>query len=374
MNVKRLVCPFALALGFVAIGASAWGATPWGGLFSSRTVDADPEKAYKLSEENGPWMIMTCSFSGDGAENQARELAIELRKRYKLESYIHKVRFELGEAPTRGIDRFGEPRRGRYRPGSEIEEYAVLVGNYQTVDDPEAQRVLQKIKFARPECLELAEGKSTHQTLAGWRMIQKQVQEALGSERKARGPMGHAMVTTNPLLPQDYHKSPGVDAFVLGINRDVRYCLLDCPGKYSVQVAQFTGEVIIDQKKINSGEVSASGSKLAEAGDKAEKLTEALRLLGYEAFCLHDRYASIVCVGSFDSVGTPRSDGKIEINPQVHRIIEVFRAQAANIPTHSGAMLPKQLAGINFDLQPVPVEVPKRSIGSAYSRSMLTTR
>ena len=57
-------------------------------------------------------------------------------------------------------------------------------------------------------------------------------------------------------------------------------------------------------------------SELAEAAKKADKLTKALRKKGYEAYQFHDRYASIVTVGSFNSVGTPRADGRTEINPR----------------------------------------------------------
>ena len=54
-------------------------------------------------------------------------------------------------------------------------------------------------------------------------------------------------------------------------------------------------------------------SALEEAGEAAHKLVEVLRNQGYEAYEFHDRGSSIVTVGSFDSVGTPRADGKIEI-------------------------------------------------------------
>lgn len=377
MTRQGWCCLFILSVGLIAASA-ATAAPPWGALFTP-SVDANANKDYKLSEANGPWMITACSFSGEGAQQQAHELAIELRKRYKLEAYVHKARFDLGEAPVRGVNRFGEKPRAKYLKSSardnEIQEYAVMVGNYQTVDDPEAQRVMQKLKFARPQCLEVGDRKATNQSLASWRIVQRQVQDAMGKENKNRGPMGHAFVTTNPLLPPDFFNTPGVDQFVLHMNRDVKYSLLNCPGKYTVKVAEFTGEIIIDQKKIREAEQRESdGDKLAEAGEKAEKLTEALRQLHYEAYCLHDRYASIVCIGAFDSVGTPRPDGKIEINPQIHRIIEFFRAQPANIPGQPSAMKAKELIGIAFDWQPVPVQVPKTSIGANYSRSMLSSQ
>ena len=66
---------------------------------------------------------------------------------------------------------------------------------------------------------------------------------------------------------------------------------------------------------------------MADAALKAHVLTEALRMKGYEAYEFHGRYASIVTVGNFDSVGTPRADGKTEINPEVHKTMEIFKAK-----------------------------------------------
>ena len=289
-------------------------APPWGELISLKSVDADPNKAYSLTEENGPWMIMTSSFSGDGAEKQAQQLAYELRKRYKLPAYTYQGHFDPGEAQGRGIDEFGKPRKWKYvkykdsqdkekARHPQIVEVAVLVGNYQAPDEAEAQQTLQKIKFATPQCLEIKDGQQTHQSLVGWRMIQRQVYEAIGSEQKKKGPMGHAFVTTNPLLPPEYFApKAGLDELVLALNKDVPYSLLDCPGKYTVQVATFKGQVIIKQdeiKAIQNGDKEMK-SELGQAAEKADKLTTALRLKGYDAYQFHDHQASIVTVGSFD--------------------------------------------------------------------------
>jgi len=353
--------------------AAADAAPPWAKLFSFSRLEADPQKNYPLGEENGPWMIIACSFSGEGAAEQARGLVYELRKRYRLPAYSYKVRFDLSDVRGRGIDRFGAPIRMRYRRGSELEEVAVLVGDYPAVDDPDAQKTLRKLKYARPKCLELAAGKPTHQSLAGWRWNQKHYQSG---EKKKKGPMGHAFLTTNPLLPKEYYVPKGVDKLVLKMNKNVPHSLLDCPGKYTVQVARFTGEVILNQDEIqaiNNGKPMGSG--LAAAALKAHRLTEALRMKGYQAYEFHDRYASIVTVGSFDSVGTPRADGKIEINPAIHAVMRTFGAQPRALPGQlAGALEPKKmgpfkgLGEIFFDIQPIPVQVPKRSISAAYTR------
>jgi len=153
---------------------------------------------------------------------------------------------------------------------------------------------------------------------------------------------------------------------------------LDCPGKYTVLVATFKGQEVIKQDEIrtilNEKRVTRG---LADAADKAAILAEALRLKGYEAYQFHDRYASIVTVGSFDSVGTPRPDGKIEINPKVHLTMETFKAK--EVPG-LGQLQPKKMGPFDdvgeifFDIQPIPVQAPKRSVSAAYSRSTATLR
>jgi len=362
---------------FVSISAAELrAAAPWSSLISANRVSCDPNEDYFVKVENGPWMIVACSFSGDGAHQQAKELVLELRKRYKLEAYLYKVRFDRGETIGRGIDRFGQPQRMRYLHGGEIEEYAVLVGNYRSVDDPEAQRTLQKIKYARPECLEIKEGKVTHQSLAGWRMLQRQVHEMIGSEKRRWGPMGRAFLAPNPLLPKEALVPPGLDPLVEQMNRDVQHSLLKCPGKYSVLVATFKGKEALTPEEFEKMQRSKPGqtSDLAMAALKAHVLTEALRMKGWEAYEFHDRYASIVTIGSFDSVGTPRPDGRIELDPRIYTIMQTFGGGPVEGPGGVGGVRVKKIGPlpevgeIYFDPQPIPVQVPKKSIGSAYSQ------
>jgi len=216
----------------------------------------------------------------------------------------------------------------------------------------------------------MGQEKPTNRSLAGLRWLQKQML-ARGNEKKKKGPMGHAFITTNPLLPKEYFIPKGIDDFVLKMNKGVTHSLLDCPGKYTVQVAHFTGRVTLNQREIEdvSKGAKVKESRLAEAAEKAHKLTEALRMKGWKAYEFHDRYASIVTVGSFNSVGTPRPDGVTEINPKVHAIIETFKAQQASTPGKlAGAFVPKVVVGIPCDIQPKPVHVPKRSIAVAHNR------
>lgn len=356
----------------LAANVSVQAAPPWAKLLSPNRVEADPDESYPLSEENGPWMIMACSFSGEQAEEQARELVLELRQRYKLPAYTHQMEFDFGdETFGRGVDQFGDPIRMRYKRGSEVEEVAVLVGNYTAVDDPEAQKVLHRIKYYRPECLEIEQGAATSRTLAAWRTIQKRVL-APGNEKKKKGPMGHAFVTTNPLLPREFYVPQGIDPLVVEMNKGVEHSLLDCSGEYTVQVAHFTGNVVLDQTEIQAIEQGRKEMKsgLAKAAERAHRLTEALRLKGYEAYEFHDRYASIVTVGSFGSIGKQRPDGKIDLNPEIHAIMKTFGAEPVDNPNQPGALKPKSVAGVPLDIQPIPVHVPRVSVAAGTNQTV----
>jgi len=283
---------------------------------TKRAAAASPDARYPLTQDNGPWTIMACSFTGDGAEDQAQRLVQELRGKHRLTAYTYEGTFDFSKpVQGRGVDRYGGPQAMRYQNGKKITEIAVMIGDYQDVADPEAQKMLKKVKYMRPAALEASENQSTSQTLAAVRAIQRAVLPD-DSEEKKKGPMGGAFVTTNPLLPRDYFVPKGIDKLVVEMNKGVKFGLLDCPGRYTVKVATFTGQVIVNQKQIESIEHGSSmKSRLAEAAEKAHKLTETLRAKGVQAYEFHDRYSSIVTIGSFNSVGTPRADGKTEINP-----------------------------------------------------------
>lgn len=370
---------FGLILAVASLGmffpALLSAAPPWESILSLRRVEADPEKPYKLTEDDGPWLILAATFSGDGAEDQARDLVLELRQRYKLPAYVHKMRFNLDDDPDgRGLNRFGQPTKWTYRRGSEIEETAVLVGDFPSIDDPEAEATLKQIKFARPDCLEIKKGKRTNQSLAFVRAVQTAMLKP-GNDKRNRGPMGHAFMVPNPLRKGQFSAKNEVDPLVVQMNQTVprhvdgiHYSLLDCPGQYTVQVAHFVGKVIVDQdeiRKIEMGQKRMPESKLDQAADMAHRLTEALRKKGYEAYEYHDRKASIVTVGSFDSVGAPRPDGKIEIDPTILRIMETFKGKQ---PPTGGPTTAQSIVGIPLDVQPQPVIVPKASIGTSYAR------
>jgi hypothetical protein len=235
-----------------------------------------------------------------------------------------------------------------------------MVGNFESVEDSSVESTLAKLKTATPKSLN---GGGVSKASDPVKYIRDLYRKA-GKNQK--GPMAHAFVSRNPLLPEGYFKPKGADKLVVAMNRDAKNSLLTCPGKYSVRVATFRGAVEVDSDEIEKALLkSTSGSRLEKAGNNAEKLTAVLRKQGVEAYVFHDRFESTVSVGSFNTVGTPRQDGKTELNPQILRIMNAYKA--GSTPGSNQGYAPKSISGIPFDVQPIPVEVPQVSIATDYS-------
>jgi len=237
------------------------------------------------------------------------------------------------------------------------------------------QEHLRKIKHATAAELSL-KGKSSPTTrrFAELREFQKKL---VGNPAKRKkGPMGSAFATRNPMLPRAMFAPRGLDPLLVEMNKGRKYSLLDNPGKYTVQVASYRGHVVIDQRKVHEIEKNPKKlkSRLDQAGKKSEKLVDILRQKGIEAYVYHDRHESIVTVGSFEEIGKQRGDSRIELNPDVARIIETYgpskkRLQGTGVGI--SGIQPKALeqGQYVFDVAPRPIVVPRRSIATDYVTS-----
>jgi len=346
-----------------------WAVPPLGRLINFKRIEADPEKTYLLTDNDGPWLILASTFAGPGSEQDAHDLVLELRQEYKLSAHLHKKHFDYSQ-PVQGLglNRYGEPKRMRYRQQGAFDEWAVMVGDFESVDDPLLDKILKMIKHARPKSLELGPGKLTTQRLRGWRALQQRLNA--DKEKRKKGPMGHAFATRNPMLPAEFFAPKGLDRFVLEMNEGNRYSLLECPGKYTVRVATFRGNVVLDQRKVKEilGGAQMS-SHLEQAAEKATRLVNTLRNKGVKAYEFHDRYESIVTVGSFDSVGTTQANGKMDTHPAILRVMQTYGASADRSNGSTSSIQPKSLANIPFDIQPMLVIVPRYSLGNDYAGS-----
>jgi hypothetical protein len=364
-----------------------------------------------LVQTNGPWLVMATSFSGEAGKEQALELVNELRSEYNLPAFYYGMTFEMEDAnPGRGINDYGAPIKRRYNRGESVVEHAVLVGEFPSIDDPEAQKLLTQIKQISPKALQLEGDEESSQSLASVRQYQNAVLEKINPSRK-RGPMGKAFLTRNPMLPREYFVPQGVDAEVAKWNEGLEFSLLKCPGRYSIRVATFRGRVQFQSEVDDTnGKTRQAKEKdpLVAAAHNAHKLTVALRAKGWEAYEFHDRQESYVTVGSFDD-GQQTPDGRVALtNRDAQTIARTFGAQSPNInlerPAYeqlgvrpekirqieadqqriqqtfanslstehlelTNGLHPKRLVGLPFDIIPEPVVVPKKSISAAYARN-----
>lgn len=353
--------------------APAMAAPPWTSLIPFKRVDTDPNKSYYLTEEQGPWHILAASFAGPGAERQAHDLVMELRRESRLPAYIHKQTYDYTEKMDGlSLNKYGQRAKMRYANNAKrYDSFAVLVGNYDSTADPDLEKTLTKVKYLRPRTLDISQNQNSTQRFAGWRALQRRMNG--DPMKRDKGPMGTAFATRNPVLPEEYFTSSGLDDFVVGMNKSVKFSVLKIPGTFTVRVATFKGNETTNPKQI--AEIERAGkvtNKLELAADRAHRLTMALRDQGIEAYEFHDRYESIVTVGSFDSDGRELETGQVEINPEIHEIMKQFSATQQQIPgQQSIGLQPKRLNGVSFDVQPLPMRVPRRSIGQDYVRRFI---
>lgn len=380
--------------------AAVAGQPLWQKLAPRKQVAADPQADYSLTQEQGPWLVLAASFTGPEGESQARELTLELRRDFQLPAWYYGMTFKMDAGnPGRGIDANGAPIKRRYKRGDQVVEHAVLVGEFPSIRDPEAQKLLKKIKQLKPASLTPEDGEQTAQSLATVRRFHEYIHKKLGDEGSP-GPMSHAFLSRNPLLPKEYFAPQGVDEEIAKWNEGLEYSLMKCPGRYSIRVATFRGRSSftsnLDEPEEKRTRKASDDDPLVVAGRNAHLLTVALREKGWDAYEFHDRVESYVAVGSFDQAQTlpngqlmiPDREAKIIINtfgattpgniferPAPEDLqLEELQKQRFNslLASQHGAVAegfhPKRFVGMPFDIVPQPVVVPRRSISSAYAR------
>lgn len=381
----RVAAMIGLALiGLITSTASAQPTKPFG-IFGNRK--ANTETDFTLTQSAGPWLIMCASFVGEEGEMQAQQLCQELSRDHKLKPYIYRQQFDYTRTVP-GVKYASEPevdengqiigtKYANFRAlhNSQFEEIAVLVGDFPSIDHASAQRALEQIKHLSPKTLTGTQGEaieSTSQRMRTWREIQKVVSG--NAELKQKGPMRAAFLMPNPAIPEEYFAAPKVDAFLIKVNRQVEYSLLDCPGIYTVKVATFRGDATFDLNQIATMEQEQSrrlgrprsneNSKLEMAAYRANRVVTELRKLGVEAYEYHDRNESIACVGAFDWWKKTDASGLEIENPELQKVLQQFTAETEQLPGQPMAVVPKVLPAlkkekISFDVKPAPMLVPQ---------------
>jgi hypothetical protein len=363
-----------LAFCLAATTTVALAETPKNSLFKMfRAPDAQPinSTAFELSEEDGPWLILASTFVGEGSQQRAERLAREIRSEMKLPAFIYKESFDFT-----GTLNPGSAKRLRYANSYEYDGYAVLVGEYDSAEHPDIERDLKRIKTTTLPIFEDANETAAETSSRNPVTMVKALTGELIRYRKDKpmGPMGQAFLTRNPKLPEEYFQSPPVDSFVNQLNDGLKYSLLDCEGKFTVVVKTFEGlGAIVDGKQ--DKEFTPSSRRLYQYAVSTEKMVNELREQGVEAYQFHDRFRSLVTIGSFDNLGRELPNGGFEYAPEILSVMNKYRAFNVDPELQRQAAGARGQASNNvglvpFDIQPTPIAVPKPSKRSLYGPAL----
>lgn len=330
---------------------------------ASAKVEAVRGKRYKLTSQHGPWMVMVAAFrdvpeerrvQGLTADQAANQVVYELRK-MGIPAYTFRQQQQMGE--LMGFDRNREDSTRNYI--ARHEGVAVLAGNFKSPDEDMAARVLKFLKDGyEPKFLK-------DEKYGG-------IIPSTPGRQKA---LSRAHMTVNPLMSAQEIKRKSVDPLLKRLNSDSEYALIRNKGRYSLRVATFRGNSMMQLGNRTPAKAQGyfekmigGGDSLDEAGQNAWELTQALRSarsLGYgrdfEAYVHHDRYESYVTIGSFDSPGDPRIAQLVERfrgrKPRVEKGLEVLDAEVMTIPRDlSNGRRPDKMWV--FDATPKLVSVP----------------
>ena len=303
---------------------------------AARTVE-DPKPVYKyeLKPEHGEFLVFVKAYQAPLAgdpHGKARELAEGLaewiRSECRLYAYVH----ERGWLQRRERDKEKEAVikaiRDYYTPKGYSEEAI-------------AQIIKRDVKLARiPDeyVVYAAPGKGDLKSFDEATAFAKYVHKLpsppeqfcdsvfVGAERDATraagqrtNPFERAMPGRNPTQPKKLTpaEKPKADAFLMSINAGQPYSLIHKTKKDITLVVQSYGTKNGIGQLVKPGEVvqttgRADGELLERAAQQANALAEVLRRqptkVGgpFDAYVLHTRYESFVCVGEYESKEDPR--------------------------------------------------------------------
>lgn len=352
-------------------------------------------KAGDLSEASGPWLIMCASFAGQDGMQQARQLAAELNSQYDLPAYVYRHQFDVEKrliskgyghkrAPS-GPNVVG-PGKLKLASGGQFEEVAVLVGDFPSIDDGRAQKVLSTLKAYQPHVNVSTTDAAPDSIGDRVKAFRDEMTGEFDSIAESDGPLRLAFLMPNPMLPDAYFNREVVDEFVVKLNKGAKYNLLKNPGNYTVRVATFSGGTKMLNDSVSDRLRELKGNSLFNKSKKVSDLETALIkatvLARYlrkheklEAYEFHDRDASYVCVGSFDWATRQTGIGT-ETNPDLKVIVQKFTGSVQDATSRGqfakSFPLPNKLTdvGIACSAAPEVIAVPKANANSMASRLM----
>lgn len=327
---------------------------------ASADVEAVRGKQYPLTKKHGPWMVMVASIrdveedrrvkDGLSAEEAANELVYQLRL-LGIPAYTYQLEEKLGEISSTGDS---SSRKFVAQHGY----ISVLAGNFPSNTDAEAKKVLQYIKTKfKPDFLSDPKNGGILPRTPG-----------------RPSPLSRAFLTANPLFDGEVRDGEE-DNFLVDLNSGQKYSLLQNKSRYTLVVATFFGGSVMQVSGNDSARAMGFfernfGKSLDDCALRAMQLADALRSAkkhgydrDYEAWVLHEKYRSLVAIGSFESREDPRIrpliaqfSGKPSRNPRTGAEVLVGETFAIPKVTRRG-QLPQD--SWVFDGTPQILEVPR---------------
>jgi hypothetical protein len=260
---------------------------------------------YALARDHGPILIKVASFIGEEHLSYAVALAKELRERHRMPTYIFRYQAKLEGGMTKKEEEDYEkqflmkPRK--FVPVNEPPiNFVVLVGDFPSIEDPAAQRDLQRLRKIEVESV----------PANIWDQYRMSAIEDAKGKAKKNQPLASSMLVPNP-HPQapKFQKSisPEVAKMIFELNSSSPFSIYENRHPYTLAVAQFTGTSVYGsndkEKGLGVKMFGVKGSPLSEAAQQAISVADALRKLGWEAYVFHGQYASMVCIGGFPELG-----------------------------------------------------------------------
>jgi len=368
---------------------------------ASSSAEHVTDAELELKAEHGPWLILAKSFVGEESQQSAQELAKEIRQKYRLNAYVLPKQFDYSQSvPGSGMEANGQQRRMKYINDQKFDVYGVLIGDFDSFDNPKIKETLERMKRIEHKDLTGTNKASPREsTVSAYKRWLRKNSES--SQSKPDGPFSGAFVTRNPLLPEDYFQSPKVDKFVRSLNNEAEHSLLKAPGRFTVRIATFRGNenvVLKDSRASQQATEKLTGESLERAAVQANLAAKALRQAGYEAYEFHDRNMSIVTVGSFDALGSENAQGQFVYASDIRNTVQEFggakeyrTSQLGPVPVPKTLLdvvhyrkIPELTVGteaeklakvkqysIPFDLEPKAMAIPRPETNKLYSNSLL---
>lgn len=318
-------------------------------------ADDDPKPVYKyeLKPEHGEFMVSVKTFRGTRpgdpqAKDLAEGLATYIRAECKLYAYVHERGWLLRQ----------ERRKEKEQLEAEARKYYQARGYTEEAIQNELRRYIKMVRLPDEYTVLVAPGKGTLKDLDEARAFAQYVRklpappaefcdavisgalkkfdetaikEITGQKGEAVNPFLTAFYGHNPTLPKKDLgglQRPKADEFLMSLNAGKPNSLIHKTTRDWTLVVQAYGPKF--SQVVRPGEAGvrdgrSDGELLERAAHQAHLLADVLRQMKppFDAYVLHTRYESFVCVGEYDS----KDDRRLLANAEALRGMQIRKGE-----------------------------------------------